>query len=604
MAAFAQEANRTARIIKLGWDEPDPDLMLSQIETMESYDFDGVIFGAMADTPSGRVSFQTNIWSTRAFTEQELAHALETLGKIPFKRFTDNFLRVCVTPGNVDWFDPKFDSVIQNIRLAGKLVKAAHARGIFLDDEMYQGQIFAYRGVNPELDKSFEETCEQARRCGKRFIEALQSEVDSPVIVLTFAYSAVNMPAREDFDREARAWSEPFRDAFHRGDRERLNRETEWLLETAQKAKAPSLEKILKQLKSAPADTGPKFFEDAIQQIQEEYKRIQYERYSFGLLPSFLDGMVEGATGETVFVDGYELAYGYRTNAEYARARADILASVNRSSLPEDCAKRLRVGYGVYMDQGWPTVGWHPEDPEKNRLSPLEYEFCLNRALAHSNSYVWSYSEQPNWWTGDKFSKAYADALKQSRKPHDPHWTTTRSIPADPTPTPAPAPAESSSNEINQAFAPFLESYDFIQDLSDEWGFHPDPGKTGHPQELVNTNYNKWKKIRISRLWDDQGFRIESGYGWYRMDITIPENLKDRDLYLAFGAVDEAAVVYVNGNIACRFGMPSKTWDQPFMVHITPYIQFSQSNALAVRVENAVGNGGLWRGAKLLARKQ
>lgn len=608
-AALADPAvpgvDASKKIIKLGWDEPDPDLMLSRINSMEAHGFDGVVFSALARTVAGNMNFSNQFWGKKAFTEQELAHSLQTLNKIPFKRFTDNFLRVNVIPGDVDWFDPAFDSVIQNARMAGKLVKAARARGIFLDDEMYLGQIFFYRGVNPDLDKSFEETCAQVRHCGKRFIEALQSEVDSPVIILTFAWSASSLPDKDTMEREARRWMEPFREAYEEGDRERLLREAGWLLETASAAKTLPLKSSLEELQSLPRDANPDTVSNAIQQVQEEYKRLQYERLDFGLLPDFLDGMVEGATGNTEFVDGYELAYGYRTDEEYAKGRADMLASVKRSSIPDACAKRLRVGFAVYMDQGWPTLGWHVDDPEKNRLSPLEFEFCLNRAMAHSDKYVWSYSEQPNWWTGDKLPKGYADALKQSRAAHNPNWTTSRILPADPTPTQKPDAVDASANDVDRIYTPLLTSYDFIQDLPIEWRFKPDRDKTGNTQGWDQAGYDiaRWSTIRVDQLWDDQGFDIAEGYGWYATELNIPENLKGRDLYLAFGAVDEAAVVYVNGNVAHRFGLPGKTWDLSFEARITPYVTFGKANTVTVRVENAVGKGGIWRPVRLVAKK-
>ena len=68
------------------------------------------------------------------------------------------------------------------------------------------------------------------------------------------------------------------------------------------------------------------------------------------------------------------------------------------------------------MDHDWRRKGWDLKDFSKNHFSPAEFEAAVRAALRVSDGYVWVYTEQPRWWTGEKLPAAYVEALERARK--------------------------------------------------------------------------------------------------------------------------------------------------------------------------------------------
>ena len=544
------------RIIEWGWDQPDTAYLRAHMAEMEKTPFDGVILGARAWTRDGPVYFSHENWSKRRFTEEELRPAIEDLRATKFARLSDNFLRINVTPGDVDWFDGEFDAVIENTRLAAKVAAAGRLRGFMFDVEMYQSPVFTYRGQKYSAERSFEEYAAQVRARGREFMRAIESEMAAPVVMMTFG---------------------------------------------------PSL------LHQAPQD--------------------RMRDVGYGLLPAFVDGMLEAAGPQTLIVDGYEGAYPFRDAAQFAAARqAFTTAGTRFSAVPDLYRKHMRLAFGLYMDQGWNSVGWFVDEPQKNRLSPIELEYALHRALATTDKYVWVYSEQPNWWTGERLPPGYAEAVRAARRPHDPDWRTSRAIPGGATQV---VTAASQPGHDDQAtFGMLWSQYDKIMDLPKAWLFRLDPERVGEKEgwfapdadeppspaaagaaysaavapaakagSAPREGRSEWKPIEIGKFWEEQGYPEYDGVGWYRVRIQVPGTANGRDLLLAFGAADETAKVWVNGQLAGEFGLLGFTWHERFEIDVTPYVRPGEENVVVVRVEDSIGMGGLWKSVLLIAPK-
>src|SRR5205823_14115198 len=99
LTSFARAGNK--KLIEFGWDEPDTAFMRQHIAEMEKRPFDGTVF----EIAAGKVRFINEAWGKRKFSEAELAQSIDDLKATHFHRFTENFLRFDVTPGDVDWFD-------------------------------------------------------------------------------------------------------------------------------------------------------------------------------------------------------------------------------------------------------------------------------------------------------------------------------------------------------------------------------------------------------------------------------------------------------------------------------------------------------------------
>ncbi len=175
----------TRRLIEMGWDEPDTRFMRQHIAVMEKAPFDGCVFHVLYTRPDGKPgNFTWEFWGKRAFHADELQPALDDLKATRFHRFTDNFLRINVTPGDAGWFDD--DSVVViNARLAARLARAAHCR-IMLDTEAYQAKIWNASQIS---DRPWDELAARVRARGRAVMAAIQDEYPDVTVLVTLGHS-------------------------------------------------------------------------------------------------------------------------------------------------------------------------------------------------------------------------------------------------------------------------------------------------------------------------------------------------------------------------------------------------------------------------------
>ena len=175
-----------ARLIEMGWDEPDTRFMREHIAAMERAPFDGCVFHVLYPQGGGKQgNFTWEFWGRRAFTRAELQPAIDDLKATPFRKFTDNFLRINVTPGNLDWFSSE-SQIVNNARLAARVAREGGVAGIMLDTEPYQGKLWT---LNPASKRSWNETAPRVRAWGRAVMNAIQDEYPDPVVLLTLGHS-------------------------------------------------------------------------------------------------------------------------------------------------------------------------------------------------------------------------------------------------------------------------------------------------------------------------------------------------------------------------------------------------------------------------------
>lgn len=126
---------------------------------------------------------------------------------------------------------------------------------------------------------------------------------------------------------------------------------------------------------------------------------------SYGLLPAFIDGLLDAMPPATTLVDGCELGY-YMSGAEQYLRAAHQMRAWNGPALrlvaSENRAKwraQVQAGFGFYLDmylneEGSPYYFGPAE--EGTRLDRLREN--LSAARAASDGYVWIYGEQCRWW--------------------------------------------------------------------------------------------------------------------------------------------------------------------------------------------------------------
>jgi hypothetical protein len=139
-----------------------------------------------------------------------------------------------------------------------------------------------------------------------------------------------------------------------------------------------------------------------------------------GLLAPFLDGMVQAARGKARLVDGFELSYGYKEQAQFDAAyrlmKQGVLPIV---ADPQEYERVVSAGFGLWMDYDWRKFGWDTENPTRNYFTPPALESSLRSALERSDQYIWIYSETPRWWSSEgkrvKLPREYEAAIRRAR---------------------------------------------------------------------------------------------------------------------------------------------------------------------------------------------
>ncbi len=148
-------------------------------------------------------------------------------------------------------------------------------------------------------------------------------------------------------------------------------------------------------------------------QVIDEKAPLQYS--SQGLLPSFIDGLLEGASAKATFVDALEHAYGARSKKNFESLRRSAKAGSKFSTTRKIYDTRMTVGFGLWMDKDWAKNGWDPANLSKNFYQPQAFEETVKNALEQTDKYVWVYTEKVDWWKGTGLNLGYVAALQNAR---------------------------------------------------------------------------------------------------------------------------------------------------------------------------------------------
>ncbi len=144
---------------------------------------------------------------------------------------------------------------------------------------------------------------------------------------------------------------------------------------------------------------------------------------------------------------------------------------------------------------------------------------------------------------------------------------------------------------------------EIVMSFDQEWLFRFDPDGVGEREEwhVRTPSLREWRPIRAGASWEEQLGVSYDGAAWYWTTFPVRSSLQGRRLALAFGAVDETAVVYINGQKAGAFGTLGLTWNMPFEIDITSFVKLGSKNTIAVRVEDSKGAGGIWKKVRLIS---
>ena len=156
------------------------------------------------------------------------------------------------------------------------------------------------------------------------------------------------------------------------------------------------------------------------------------------------------------------------------------------------------------------------------------------------------------------------------------------------------------------AFDDLPNAYTEIMTLPEQWRFKTDPTIVGEKEGWFATEYDDstWKDIRIGEFWEEQGYENYDGTAWYRLNVVLPKELAGQTVQLCFGAADETAKVYIDGELAGEHDIGGVGWDKRFFIDITRHVKPGRKQLIAVRVIDSVMAGGIWRPIKVVVPKE
>ena len=166
-----------------------------------------------------------------------------------------------------------------------------------------------------------------------------------------------------------------------------------------------------------------------------DYSALQ--RTSNGLVPAFLDGMMNAKDSLTRIYDGWEFSYRYKTRDEFREAAYSIHNRGAEISLdPETYFKNMHASFGIWMCDS--PKRWDPENPY---YTAEQLEEVIGYAYEFTDRYIWLYHERIQPWGVDKGQELFPEEYwKAIRRASAPFAEVDPTRPIDSRPTAAPGP--------------------------------------------------------------------------------------------------------------------------------------------------------------------
>ncbi len=109
-----------------------------------------------------------------------------------------------------------------------------------------------------------------------------------------------------------------------------------------------------------------------------------------------------------------------------------------------------------------------------------------------------------------------------------------------------------------------------------------------------------WQTVKLPAPWEEHSNYTEDNvYGWFRRELTIPEDLQGKDIVINMGKIDDADETFFNGVKIGGLGhFPPNyvsAWDISRHYKVPhEIIHYGSKNIVAVRVFDGVGQGGIY----------
>ncbi|MCL2743926.1 MAG: hypothetical protein FWE67_08745 [Planctomycetaceae bacterium] len=200
-ALSAQDIVRSKKLIQLGWDIPNTAYLKQHHGEMQrSSPFDGVMLALDVTAPDGKRYSSQTMMTAQPWDSAWFATAIEDLKACRWTTFTDNFIRVNFTPGEIDWNNDKgWEIFCSKTAICAQIAKEAGLKGLSIDFEPYGKAIFMY---SSDSGLSFSEMKQIVRKRGRQWMEAIASKYPD-MVLFTLFIGQVNMSAGLDFQPDS-----------------------------------------------------------------------------------------------------------------------------------------------------------------------------------------------------------------------------------------------------------------------------------------------------------------------------------------------------------------------------------------------------------------
>ena len=143
--------------------------------------------------------------------------------------------------------------------------------------------------------------------------------------------------------------------------------------------------------------------------------------HPLGLLPAFVDGMLEEADANARIIDGHEQSYFFERPEDFSRGAAEVRRGENAyisPELKEKYVRQFQIAQPVYLD--W-IFGYYKTSSDRlgglsDAQRALIAEHHTYYAMKNVDRYVWAYSEKMNWWTGENLPAGVDEALRSAKR--------------------------------------------------------------------------------------------------------------------------------------------------------------------------------------------
>lgn len=347
----AQEPTASVRVITCGWNAPTltqfaRDVSEMQVEISSEISSElpltGAVLSLHADSgnPNPLATAHGLSHEHKDWKNLDVQRSIDAFAACDQSRMPDNYLLLNSNPGDVDWTnDAGWSVIVNHYRAAARIAKASGMRGLLLDFEPYTDphRQFQYSRQADAAKHPFSHYKTVTRKRGRQVMQAMLEEFPGIELNSYFLLSYL------------------IDDHPYRGPSPAGRSDADWCL----------------------------------------------AGHSYGLLPAYLDGILDIATADVRLIDGCENAYWFKTEAQFRRCAQGVRGRAASLLSPENREKyrrQISVAFPIYLDAIHPTLAGRytlqPERPDRLNL----FRRNMAAAIRYGDGLVWLYGENGRWW--------------------------------------------------------------------------------------------------------------------------------------------------------------------------------------------------------------